>query len=93
MQAASDPALRALLDHHQREEVEHFSMLLEWLRRRDADFDAMLRRYLFTDHDLLAIEDAAAAEPALATRPSPGAAAEGGSLRTTIGSLASARKQ
>lgn len=59
MQACADPALRAILDHHQREEVEHFAMLLEWCRRNDADFAEQLKTYLFTDRDILEVEDEA----------------------------------
>lgn len=56
-EAATDGALRAILDHHQREEIEHFAMLLEWVRRHDADFDAQLRTYLFTEGDILDVEE------------------------------------
>ncbi len=59
MQVASSRELRDILDHHQREEVEHFAMLLEWCRRNDADFAEMLREYLFTDRPILQVEEAA----------------------------------
>src|SRR5690606_39058879 len=42
-EACRDPRLKAILDHHQREELEHFAMLLEWCRRNDKDFDEQLR--------------------------------------------------
>lgn len=58
MQACSDPKLRAILDHHQREEVEHFAMLLEWCRRNDADFRNQLGTYLFSEGDILEVEEA-----------------------------------
>ena len=51
-----DEALRATLLHNQEEEKEHAAMVLEWIRRRDPDFDRHLREYLFTAGDLLAIE-------------------------------------
>lgn len=74
MQAAGNPALRAILDHHQREEVEHFAMLLEWVRRNDADFDDQLRTYLFSRGDILEVEEAAeTAEEDGAERPAAGA--------------------
>lgn len=57
MQAATSPELRDILDHHQREEIEHFVMLLEWCRRNDEDFAAMLREYLFTDRPILEVEE------------------------------------
>jgi ferritin-like protein len=47
--ASADPELVAILRHNRDEEKEHASMLLEWLRRQDAAWDAQLRHYLFTD--------------------------------------------
>ena len=57
--ACSDPALKAVLLHNRNEEVEHGTMTLEWLRRNDATFDKFLRRYLFKEADIIAIEKAA----------------------------------
>lgn len=54
-----DPALKAILLHNMREEIEHAAMALEWLRRNSADFDRQLREYLFTEGDITAIEDEA----------------------------------
>jgi ferritin-like protein len=54
--AASDPALKAILAHNRDEEKEHAAMTLEWLRRHDAKLDEHLRTYLFTDKDVLEIE-------------------------------------
>lgn len=45
----SDKALAEILYHNRNEEVEHASMILEWIRRHDPVFDANLRTYLFTD--------------------------------------------
>jgi hypothetical protein len=56
---AEDEALKALLLHNMREEMEHASMLLEWIRRHSSDFDGFLRTYLFTEGSILEIEDAA----------------------------------
>jgi hypothetical protein len=56
-EATTDEDLRAVLDHHQREELEHFAMLLEWCRRKDADFAKMLKTYLFTDKPILEVEE------------------------------------
>lgn len=53
-----DEALRRILLHNMREEIEHASMVLEWLRRSDADFDRQLRTYLFKGGDVVAIENA-----------------------------------
>ena len=34
----ADPALKDVLLHNMREEIEHAMMVLEWLRRNDSDF-------------------------------------------------------
>ena len=47
IEATSDAELRAILTHNRDEEKEHAAMVLEWIRRRDAKFDANLREYLF----------------------------------------------
>ena len=57
--AASDDELRAILAHNRDEEKEHAAMTLEWLRRRDPKLDENLRTYLFTEGDILEIEDEA----------------------------------
>jgi ferritin-like protein len=54
--ACDDAGLRAVLLHNLEEEVEHAMMALEWIRRREPRFDAMARRYLFSDGDLTSIE-------------------------------------
>ena len=54
--ATDDAELAAILEHHRDEEKEHASMLLEWLRRRDAAFDRHLRTYLFTEGSITEIE-------------------------------------
>lgn len=81
MNVTADPELRAILDHHQREEIEHFAMLLEWCRRNDADFAEHLRTYLFTDKPITEVEEAA--EEA---SPVPAASAIA-RPRATVGSL------
>ena len=65
MDVTQDDELRRVLEHNRDEEKEHASMLLEWIRRRDAKFDEALRTYLFTSGDLLAIEKHAEKEPEL----------------------------
>jgi len=42
-----DAELREILKHNREEEVEHASMVLEWIRRHDPDFSAKLKTYLF----------------------------------------------
>jgi uncharacterized protein len=52
-----DPALKAILLHNKREEIEHAAMVLEWMRRHDRDVDKQLKKFLFTDGDIAAEED------------------------------------
>ena len=59
---AEDETLKQLLLHNMREEMEHASMLLEWIRRRDSDFERFLKTYLFTEGSILQEEKAATAE-------------------------------
>jgi len=56
--AAGDADLKAILKHNRDEEVEHFTMLLEWLRRRDAKFSTELQNRLFTTTSIVAQEQA-----------------------------------
>jgi uncharacterized protein len=85
--AATDADLKAILAHNRDEEKEHFSMLLEWYRRRDAKMDEHLKQYLFTTGSLIGIEKAQAAEEAGvdAGGKGTGGGSSGGSLG--IGSL------
>jgi len=52
MAACSDPELRRVLEHNRNEEMEHASMLLEWLRRNHPEWDDRLRRALFSTKPL-----------------------------------------
>ena len=52
-----DPALKDILLHNMREEIEHASMILEWIRRNSGDFDRELKEYLFKDGDIAAHEE------------------------------------
>jgi ferritin-like protein len=79
--AATDQDLKDILAHNRDEEKEHFSMLLEWYRRRDAKMDAHLKEYLFTTGSLIAREQASSGGGS----GSADASAGGGSLG--IGSL------
>ena len=54
--AATDTDLKQILAHNRDEEKEHFAMLLEWYRRRDAMMDSHLKEYLFTSGSLIARE-------------------------------------
>jgi hypothetical protein len=53
-----DAALKEILLHNMREEIEHASMGLEWLRRNSADFNKQLRTYLFSEGNILEVEHA-----------------------------------
>jgi ferritin-like protein len=84
--ACDDPALKEILLHNMREEMEHASMVLEWIRRNCSDFAQHLRTYLFTDGPITGIEEAdtGKAPAAAGTAPATGAAPD---TRLTIGSL------
>ena len=54
-----DQALKEILLHNMREEIEHAAMALEWLRRNDEDFAKQLKTYLFTKGSILEVEEEA----------------------------------
>jgi len=56
--AATDQDLKDILAHKRDEEKEHFAMLLEWYRRRDAKMDEHLKEYLFSTGSLISREKA-----------------------------------
>jgi hypothetical protein len=60
-----DPALKAILLHNAREELEHMAMVLEWIRRNDAETDAQLREYLFSEGSIVGHEEDASKEHGL----------------------------
>ncbi|MGD8863275.1 MAG: ferritin-like domain-containing protein [Myxococcales bacterium] len=91
-EACTDPDLRAVLIHHRNEEIEHAIMNLEWLRRREPQFDAMCRTYLFTEAPVTEVEEehgaggSAEHAPAAAVAgpgPGPDGSLGIGSLRAT----------
>jgi len=57
--ACSDPQLKDVLLHNKNEEIEHASMVMEWIRRHNDHFNEMLRKYLFTEQPITGIEKAA----------------------------------
>jgi len=61
-EACKNPQLKAILEHNRDEELEHASMVLEWLRREGGKLEEMLRKYLFTSGDIVRIEDEETAE-------------------------------
>ncbi|PEQ13202.1 ferritin [Novosphingobium sp. PC22D] len=54
-----DEALKAILLHNMREEIEHAAMVLEWLRRNDECFNSQLSEYLFQEGDIAGHEEEA----------------------------------
>jgi len=57
--ACSDPQLKAVLVHNRNEEIEHASMVMEWIRRHSDHFNEMMRKYLFTEQPITGIEKGA----------------------------------
>lgn len=57
--ACQDEALKEILLHNMREELEHAAMLTEWLRRNSDDANKHLRTYLFTEKPITDIEEEA----------------------------------
>jgi hypothetical protein len=47
-----DEALKGILLHNMREEMEHAVMVMEWMRRNNEDFAAMLKGYLYRDGEI-----------------------------------------
>ncbi|HKO10211.1 MAG TPA: encapsulin-associated ferritin-like protein [Alphaproteobacteria bacterium] len=54
--ATEDEELRAILAHNRDEEEEHAAMVLEWLRRHDANLSTQLETYLFKEGSIVAAE-------------------------------------
>jgi hypothetical protein len=57
MDATHSKQLKKILKHNRDEEMEHACMMLEWLRRNMDGWDEQLRLYLFTDKDILKVEE------------------------------------
>jgi uncharacterized protein len=55
--ASEDEELKQILAHNRDEEKEHAAMLLEWLRRRDDELSHELKDYLFTEGNLVEMEE------------------------------------
>ena len=79
--ACSDEQLRAILEHNMNEEIEHASMVLEWLRRRIPKINEALKTYLFTSGDVTKLEEAVTGEETPTQNNGPRQS------RTTIGDL------
>lgn len=57
MNATANHQLKKILKHNLEEEIEHACMTLEWLRRNMDGWDEKMRQYLFTEKDIVKIED------------------------------------
>jgi uncharacterized protein len=79
--ACGDEQLKAILEHNMNEEIEHASMVLEWLRRNVPKIDAALKTYLFTSGDVTKLEEAVTGEVPPNEKIAPR------QPRTTIGDL------
>ena len=79
--ACGDEQLKAILEHNMNEEIEHASMVLEWLRRNVPKIDAALKTYLFTSGDVTKLEEAVTGEGPPNEKIAPR------QPRTTIGDL------
>ena len=86
-EAASDRDLREILEHNGNEELEHASMLLEWLRRKDSARAGHLGTYLYHEGSILQAE--AEAEVAAASEPSTAQPSSSHDGSLGIGSLKS----
>jgi uncharacterized protein len=57
MMATSNKQLKKILKHNMEEEMEHACMALEWLRRNMEGWDEKMRQYLFTEKDIVKLEE------------------------------------
>jgi len=57
--ACAEPQLKDVLLHNKNEEIEHATMLMEWIRRHNDYFDQMMRKYLFTEPPIAGLEHGA----------------------------------
>jgi ferritin-like protein len=58
VEVCGDEQLKAILEHNMNEEIEHASMVLEWLRRLVPKLNESLKTYLFTHGDITKLEKA-----------------------------------
>ena len=55
---STDEELKGIMAHNRDEEIEHASMLMEWLRRNMDKWDDDLKTYLFSKGSMLELENA-----------------------------------
>ena len=83
---SENEALKSVLLHNMRDEIEHAAMLLEWLRRNNAAFAQMFDTYLYTEAPIIAADAAPGAPAGVAAAP-PAAGGPRDDLGFTVGSL------
>jgi uncharacterized protein len=89
-----ETALREILLHNMREEIEHACMILEWLRRNDPEWSKQMDTYLYTEVPITEVErieeheqaGKLARSPTGSNGPDPRSAATSAG-RFTVGSL------
>jgi ferritin-like protein len=64
---SDDESLKEVLAHNRDDEMEHATMLLEWLRRAMPGFDLQMRKFLFSTGSLTALAAGKATTPARRT--------------------------
>lgn len=57
LSVTTDQQLKKILKHNRNEEIEHACMALEWLRRNMDGWDPKMKQYLFTEKDIVKIEE------------------------------------
>lgn len=55
--ASNDEQLKEIMKHNAIEEMEHATMTLEWLRRNMYGWNDQLETYLFTEENILEVEE------------------------------------
>lgn len=57
MDITNDTELRSLLEHNRDEEIEHATMLFEWLRRTMPAFDTQAKQFIFSKGSIAGQEE------------------------------------
>jgi len=82
-----DEALKAILLHNMREEMEHACMILEWLRRNEPVWSAQMDTYLYTEAPITEVEEEETGGGEAAGESASGEAAAKPARRFTVGPL------
>ncbi len=70
--ATDDEELKRILAHNRDEEMEHAVMTIEWLRRNNDTFAAMLKKFLYREGPIVAEDHESMAGHQPQTRPADG---------------------